>query len=158
MAYPSFVENGDSIIARIRRPYLISSPTFGYSSSSLLHVLIKEASQALADDRVAVRFAYEWHDDSGHWFRSYGNENWEFDEQGLMKILALRYITVQHGDPGLLVRPVPVHLLHRPRVADVPLPECDCQCSALEPPRPGPIRMLNSSISRLPPSGVGERF
>ena len=34
--------------------------------------------------RIAVRFAYEWHDDSGHWFRSYGNENWEFQEQGLM--------------------------------------------------------------------------
>ena len=36
-------------------------------------------------NRIAVRFAYEWHDDSGHWFRSYGNENWEFDEHGLMR-------------------------------------------------------------------------
>ena len=35
-------------------------------------------------NRIAVRFAYEWHDDSGHWFRSYGNENWEFDDQGFM--------------------------------------------------------------------------
>lgn len=34
--------------------------------------------------RIAVRFAYEWHDNSGEWFRSYGNENWEFTEQGLM--------------------------------------------------------------------------
>ncbi|MCW7538773.1 nuclear transport factor 2 family protein [Aquabacterium sp. A7-Y] len=34
--------------------------------------------------RIAVRFAYEWHDDSGHWYRSYGNENWEFDAAGLM--------------------------------------------------------------------------
>ncbi|MEU6824178.1 nuclear transport factor 2 family protein [Streptomyces atriruber] len=34
--------------------------------------------------RIAVRFAYEWHDDSGHWYRSYGNENWEFDANGLM--------------------------------------------------------------------------
>jgi len=33
-----------------------------------------------------VRFAYEWHDDSGNWFRSYGNENWEFDEHGLMRV------------------------------------------------------------------------
>jgi len=33
-----------------------------------------------------VRFAYEWRDDSGHWFRSYGNENWEFDENGLMRV------------------------------------------------------------------------
>ena len=36
-------------------------------------------------NRIAVRFAYEWHDDSGNWFRSYGNENWEFDENGLMR-------------------------------------------------------------------------
>ncbi len=36
-------------------------------------------------NRIAVRFAYEWHDDSGQWFRSYGNENWEFDEYGLMR-------------------------------------------------------------------------
>ena len=34
---------------------------------------------------ISVRFQYEWHDDAGHWFRSYGNENWEFDEHGLMK-------------------------------------------------------------------------
>jgi nuclear transport factor 2 (NTF2) superfamily protein len=46
--------------------------------------LIKEL-WAFADDRVAVRFAYEWHDDSGQWFRSYGNENWEFDADGLMR-------------------------------------------------------------------------
>ena len=37
-------------------------------------------------NRIAVRFAYEWHDDSGQWFRSYGNENWEFDENGLMRL------------------------------------------------------------------------
>ena len=46
--------------------------------------LIKEV-WAFRDNRIAVRFAYEWRDDSGHWFRSYGNENWEFDEQGLMR-------------------------------------------------------------------------
>lgn len=46
--------------------------------------LIKEV-WAFRDNRIAVRFAYEWHDDSGNWFRSYGNENWEFDEQGLMR-------------------------------------------------------------------------
>ena len=46
--------------------------------------LIKEV-WAFHDNRIAVRFAYEWHDDSGNWFRSYGNENWEFDEQGLMR-------------------------------------------------------------------------
>ena len=46
--------------------------------------LIKEV-WAFHDNRIAVRFAYEWHDDSGQWFRAYGNENWEFDEHGLMR-------------------------------------------------------------------------
>ena len=46
--------------------------------------LIKEL-WAFDENRIAVRFAYEWHDDSGNWFRSYGNENWEFDEDGLMR-------------------------------------------------------------------------
>ncbi|NVO54231.1 nuclear transport factor 2 family protein [Rhodobacteraceae bacterium B1Z28] len=45
--------------------------------------LIKEL-WAFADNRIAVRYAYEWHDDSGQWFRSYGNENWEFAEDGRM--------------------------------------------------------------------------
>ena len=46
--------------------------------------LIKEL-WAFTGNHIAVRFAYEWHDDSGHWFRSYGNENWEFDAEGVMK-------------------------------------------------------------------------
>ena len=46
--------------------------------------LIKEL-WAFHENRIAVRYAYEWHDDSGHWFRSYGNENWEYDEHGLMR-------------------------------------------------------------------------
>ncbi|WP_432168741.1 DUF1348 family protein [Streptomyces sp. bgisy031] len=46
--------------------------------------LVKEL-WAFEGHRIAVRFAYEWHDDSGHWFRSYGNENWEFDDDGLMR-------------------------------------------------------------------------
>jgi len=45
--------------------------------------LIKEL-WACSGNRIAVRFAYEFHDDSGHWYRSYGNENWEFNEQGFM--------------------------------------------------------------------------
>ena len=52
--------------------------------------LIKEL-WAFADNRIAVRFAYEWHDDSNNWYRSYGNENWEFDEHGLMR---LRYASI----------------------------------------------------------------
>jgi nuclear transport factor 2 (NTF2) superfamily protein len=47
--------------------------------------LIKEV-WAWQGNRIAVRFAYEWHDDSGNWVRSYGNENWEFDENGLMTL------------------------------------------------------------------------
>src|SRR3954454_15568182 len=46
--------------------------------------LIKEL-WAFTGDRIAVRFAYEWHDEAGNWFRSYGNENWEFDDHGLMR-------------------------------------------------------------------------
>ncbi|MGZ3552939.1 MAG: nuclear transport factor 2 family protein [Vulcanimicrobiaceae bacterium] len=52
--------------------------------------LIKEL-WAFDGNRIAVRFAYESHDDSGNWFRSYGNENWEFDERGLMR---LRYASI----------------------------------------------------------------
>jgi nuclear transport factor 2 (NTF2) superfamily protein len=54
-------------------------------SRELDYRLIKEL-WAFAGNRIAVRFAYEWHDDSGQWFRSYGNENWEFDEHGLMRL------------------------------------------------------------------------
>jgi nuclear transport factor 2 (NTF2) superfamily protein len=46
--------------------------------------LIKEL-WAFLENRIAVRFAYEWHDDSGNWFRSYGNENWQFDPHGYME-------------------------------------------------------------------------
>jgi uncharacterized protein len=46
--------------------------------------LIKEL-WAFHENRIAVRFQYEWHDDSNNWFRAYGNEQWEFDEQGLMR-------------------------------------------------------------------------
>ena len=54
-------------------------------SRELEYRLIKEL-WAFHENRIAVRFAYEWRDDSGNWFRSYGNENWEFDEQGLMRL------------------------------------------------------------------------
>ena len=52
--------------------------------------LIKEL-WAYDGNRIAVRFAYEWHDDSGHWYRSYGNENWEFNQDGLM---AFRFASI----------------------------------------------------------------
>ncbi|MFM9842074.1 MAG: DUF1348 family protein [Dongiaceae bacterium] len=61
--------------------------------------LIKEV-WTFAGNRIAVRFAYEWHDDSGQWFRSYGNENWEFDEAGLMRrrIASINDLPIKEGD------------------------------------------------------------
>ena len=53
-------------------------------SKELDYRLIKEL-WAFNEERIAVRFAYEWHDDAGNWFRAYGNENWEFDVHGLMR-------------------------------------------------------------------------
>lgn len=60
--------------------------------------LIKEV-WAWCDNRIAVRFAYEWHDSEGKWFRSYGNENWQFDEDGLMRrrIASINDLAI---DPG----------------------------------------------------------
>jgi nuclear transport factor 2 (NTF2) superfamily protein len=54
-------------------------------SRELDYRLVKEL-WAFKDNRIAVRFAYEWHDDSGNWYRSHGNENWEFDPDGLMRL------------------------------------------------------------------------
>lgn len=65
----------DAIVAFLKRKW----------ARELDYRLIKEL-WAFGDDRIAVRFAYEWHDDSGQWYRSYGNENWEFDAEGLMRV------------------------------------------------------------------------
>jgi len=59
-------------------------------TNELEYRLIKEL-WSFDGNRIAVRFAYEWHDDSGNWFRSYGNENWQFEEDGLM---GLRYACI----------------------------------------------------------------
>jgi len=61
--------------------------------------LIKEL-WAFAENRIAVRFAYEWHDDSGNWFRSYGNENWEFAENGLMRrrLASINDLSIKDAD------------------------------------------------------------
>jgi len=50
-----------------------------------LDYVLRKSLWAFTGDRIAVRFQYEWHDRSGQWFRSHGNENWEFDEHGLMR-------------------------------------------------------------------------
>ena len=75
-----FVQGRPAIVAFLRRKW----------SRELEYRLIKEL-WAWEGNRIAVRFAYECHDDSGNWFRSYGNENWEFDEHGLMR---LRYACI----------------------------------------------------------------
>ena len=61
--------------------------------------LIKEL-WAFTENRIAVRFAYEWRDDSGSWFRSYGNENWEFDANGLMQLrfASINDMPIAEGD------------------------------------------------------------
>jgi len=65
------------------RPAIIDFLTRKWAKE-LNYRLIKEV-WAFHDHRIAARFAYEWHDDSGNWFRSHGNEQWEFDENGLMR-------------------------------------------------------------------------
>src|SRR5690349_134641 len=69
-----FLTGRDAIVAFLTRKW----------QRELDYRLIKEL-WAFHENRIAVRFAYEWHDDSGNWFRSYGNENWEFNAQGLMQ-------------------------------------------------------------------------
>ncbi len=68
-----FLVGREEIVAFLRRKW----------NRELDYRLIKEL-WTFQDNRIAVRFAYEWHDDAGSWFRSYGNENWEFDAHGLM--------------------------------------------------------------------------
>lgn len=70
-----FVQGREAILAFLKRKW----------AKELDYRLIKEVWTS-GGNRIAVRFAYEWHDDAGNWFRSYGNENWEFDERGLMRL------------------------------------------------------------------------
>ena len=65
------------------RPAIIEFLTRKWNKE-LDYRLIKEL-WAVTDDRIAVRFQYEWRDDAGNWYRAHGNEQWEFDEQGLMR-------------------------------------------------------------------------
>ena len=65
--------------------------------------LIKEL-WAFAGNRIAVRFAYEYHDDLGNWFRAYGNENWEFDAHGLMRRRFASINDLPIGDPDRLFK------------------------------------------------------
>lgn len=84
-----FVDGRDAIVEFLERKW----------RKELEYRLIKEL-WAYTDNRIAVRFAYEWHDDSGNWFRSYGNENWEFDDNGLMskRYACINDIPIQEGE------------------------------------------------------------
>ena len=70
-----FINGRQEIVAFLTRKW----------NKELDYRLIKEL-WAFTENRIAVRFAYEWHDDSGSWFRSYGNENWEFNDEGIMRL------------------------------------------------------------------------
>jgi nuclear transport factor 2 (NTF2) superfamily protein len=80
------------------RPAIVDFLTRKWSRE-LDYRLIKEL-WGFRENRMAVRFAYEWRDDSGNWFRSYGNELWEFDERGLMRrrVASINDAPIQHGD------------------------------------------------------------
>ena len=84
-----FIQGRAEIVAFLRRKW----------ARELDYRLIKEL-WAFTDNRIAVRFAYESHDDSGNWYRSYGNENWEFDERGLMRIrhASINDVRIQESD------------------------------------------------------------
>jgi uncharacterized protein len=84
-----FVQGRDAIVAFLERKW----------RRELDYRLIKEL-WACAGHRIAVRFAYEWHDDGGHWYRSYGNENWEFNDQGLMvrRIASINDLPIQASE------------------------------------------------------------
>ena len=69
-----FLDGRDEVVAFLRRKWEREQ---GYA--------LRKALWAFGDDRIAVRFQYEWHDADGQWWRSYGNENWEFDADGYMR-------------------------------------------------------------------------
>lgn len=84
-----FITGRAEIVAFLRRKW----------SKELDYRLIKEVWVA-DGNRIAVRFAYEWHDDGGYWYRAYGNENWEFTESGLMKrrIASINDLPIRESD------------------------------------------------------------
>ena len=84
-----FINGRSEIVAFLTRKW----------AKELDYRLIKEM-WIFGDNRIAVRFAYEWHDDSGNWFRSYGNENWEFNAAGEMqrRIASINDLPISDAD------------------------------------------------------------
>jgi nuclear transport factor 2 (NTF2) superfamily protein len=92
--------------------------------------LIKEL-WAFTGDRIAVRFAYEWHDDSGNWFRSYGNENWHFNAAGLMedRYARINDLPIKESEP------------------QIPLgPQRSKACRPSQPERSGPVTRASPAV------------
>ena len=100
-----FLQGHEAIVAFLRRKW----------SKELDYRLIKEI-WAFHENHIAVRFQYEWHDDSGNWFRAYGNEQWEFDENGLMRRreASINDVPIRAEDRKFLWQPL------GPRPADHP--------------------------------------
>lgn len=91
-----FPRGRDEIVAFLSRKW----------ARELDYRLVKEL-WAFRDNRIAVRFAYEYHDDAGNWFRAYGNENWEFDSEGLMydRYASINELPILEADRKLLWPP-----------------------------------------------------
>lgn len=100
-----FLQGREAIVAFLRRKW----------AKELDYRLIKEI-WAFHENHIAVRFQYEWHDDSGNWFRAYGNEQWEFDENGLMRRreASINDVPIRAEDRKFLWQPL------GPRPADHP--------------------------------------
>jgi nuclear transport factor 2 (NTF2) superfamily protein len=84
-----FLQGREAIVAFLQRKW----------ARELDYRLVKEL-WAFTDNRIAVRFAYEWHEASGKWFRSYGNENWQFDSEGYMavRIASINDLPIAEGE------------------------------------------------------------
>ncbi|MBV9075478.1 MAG: nuclear transport factor 2 family protein [Acidobacteria bacterium] len=91
-----FFQGREAIVAFLRRKW----------AKELEYRLIKEL-WAFHENRIAVRFQYEWHDDSGSWFRAHGNEQWEFDENGLMgrREASINDVPIRESDRKFLWQP-----------------------------------------------------
>jgi nuclear transport factor 2 (NTF2) superfamily protein len=87
-----FFSGRDAIRAFLRRKW-----------AKELDYRLKKELWTFRENRIAVRFEYEWHDDSGQWYRAYGNENWEFREDGLMqkRFASINDLPIQEGERRL---------------------------------------------------------
>jgi uncharacterized protein len=107
-----FFEGREAIIAFLRRKW----------AKELDYRLIKEL-WAFHENHIAVRFQYEWHDDSGKWFRAHGNEQWEFDEDGLMRRreASINDVPIRAEDRKFLWQPLGPRPVNHPGLTELGL-------------------------------------